>query len=116
MFRIEFFVDDKKLPAALLALVGIAHSQPSVTPVVNVKKKSNGQLAAKSGGNTMERFTEALQAHKGETLKGVDFRAMMKPLGVSDKSYSYFLAKAVKAKLVKRTGTGRGTNTQYAVL
>lgn len=116
VFTVQFYVDDKRLGAALLALVGIAHGQPSVVPVVNVKKKPNGSLAPKAEGSTIDRFIAALQPHKGKTIQASDVRAMMKPLGMSDKSYSYLLKKALNAKLVRKSGKGQGTSTRYEVL
>ena len=115
MFRIEFFVEDKRLASALLALVGIAHGQPSILPVINAKKKGNG-LAPAVEGNTLERFVAALQPLKGSTIKASDVRAMMPSLGLSDKSYSYLLKKVVDNKLIKKTGKGQGTATRYTVL
>lgn len=115
MFQVLFYVDDKRLGSALLALVGLAHGQPAVTPVVNVKKKGNG-LAPVAHGSTMERFAAALQEQKGKALSAADIRAMTKPLGLSPKSYSYLLKNALVAKLVKKTGNGQGTSTRYAVI
>ena len=115
MFKVEFFVDDKRLGAALLALVGIAHGQPGVVPVVNAVKKANG-LAPVATGSTMDRFAAALQEHKGRNISANDVRAMMKPLGLTEKSYSYILKRAMETKLVKKTGKGQGTATRYAVL
>jgi len=115
MFRIDFFVDDRKLPAALLALVGIAHGAPNVVPVVNVRKKGNG-LAAKTEGSSMDRFAAELKSLKGKSLAAADVQQMMKPLGLSHKSYSYMLKNAITAKLLKKTGKGAGTATRYVVL
>jgi hypothetical protein len=115
MFRIEFFVDDKKLPAALLALVGIAHGQPNVMPVVNVKKKGNGLVAQTEGSGT-DRFIEAVKKLKGKTVAASDLKAMMQPIGLAPKSYSYVLKSALEAKVMKKTGKGAGTATRYVVL
>lgn len=116
VFKIEFFVDRKKLPDALESLVGIAHGLPSVVPVVNVKKKTNGALVAQAQGSGTERFLEALKAHKGQTVNASDLKAMMQPIGLAPKSYSYVLSAALKGKVMKRTGTGKGTATRYVVL
>jgi hypothetical protein len=115
VFKVEFFVDDKRLGHALLALVGIAHGQPSVLPVVNVKKKGNG-LAPQTPGNSMDRFAVALKDFEGRTFNAGDVRALMKSLGLAEKSYSYMLQRALAAKLVKKTGKGQGTATRYEVL
>jgi hypothetical protein len=111
MFRVEFFVDDKRLGAALLALVGIAHGQPGVTPVVNAKTNGHAVVAV-SAGSSLERFAELLKPHKGETIIARDVAAMMKKLGMSLSSRSYVLKRAVEAKLLKKTGIGSGTKYQ----
>ena len=115
MFRVSFFVDDRKLGPALHALVGIAHGQPEVAPVVNAKLNGH-TVVAKSHGSTMNRFAEELQALKGTVIKASNVRELMKPLGLTDKSYSYVLKKALEAKLLKRSGKGEGILTRYEVL
>ena len=114
MFKVEFFVDDKRLGQALLALVGIANSQPSVVPVVNVAKKANGTLAPKVSGGSMERFVAVLKKHKGKSLKAAEFKAMMKPMGLSASSANYMTGRAVEAGLLKKTG--KSNQTAYLVL
>lgn len=107
MFRVEFFVDDKRLGAALLALVGIAHGQPGVTPVVNAKTNGH-KVVAISDGSTVEKFAVILKQHKGKTLVARDIGAMMKPLGLSLSSRGYALKQAVSAGLIKKSGKGSG--------
>ena len=41
MFKVEFFVDDKRLGNALRALAGLAHGAPTAIPVVNAEPKRN---------------------------------------------------------------------------
>ena len=115
MFRIEFFVDDKKLPTAMHALVGISHGPPTVTPVVNAVATGNG-LAARVNGDSIQRVAEYLKRYKKGTLisageHGVD---MMKALGLSPDSKTYMLSKAAKAGLLRKTG--KGSAMKYTVV
>jgi len=115
MFRIAFFVDEKRLGRALFALVGLAHGSPEVVPVVNVeKKKGNGLTPKIASGSSVERFGEALKPHRGKTVKMGDFAPLMKGLGLSEASRGYLVSQAVKAHLLKRHG--KGTATTYTVL
>ena len=113
MFRVEFFVDDKRLGPALLALVGLAHGQPGVTPVVNAVKKGNG-LASKSDGGSVERFAEVIKPLKGKTITASDVRPMMKSLGMAPSSRGYLMKLSQKAGVLKKSGTGSAS--KYLVL
>jgi hypothetical protein len=114
MFRVEFFVDDKRLGAALLALVGIAHGQPGVVPVVNAAKKGNGIDAVVKSGSSVERFATALKPMKGKTIVAGDIRPIMKTLGMQPSSRGYLTKQAVKAHLLKKSGSG--SSSKYLVL
>lgn len=105
MFRVEFFVDDKKLAEALRALVGISHGPPGVVPVVNAVKKDNGELVAKTNGGQKERWLAALADYKGKQFTGPQMRMLMKELGLNGDSASYLLSSARKNKLIKSSGT-----------
>ena len=119
MFRIAFFVDDKKLPAALLALVGIAHGSPEVQPVINVKKAANGKLQAESGGSTSERFAAWLKARGMQEIDATDFKAFLAEAGVSARSITYLAKVAVRDGVIKPTSRrsgGSGTPRIYKVI
>jgi hypothetical protein len=68
MFRLEIFVDDKKLAYVLWALTGHILGDPKIQPVVNAAKKKNGELAAMSSGKQMDMFAEYLKTLKAGTL------------------------------------------------
>ena len=70
----------------------------------------------KTGGDSLERFAAELKRHKGQTVKAPVIRALMQPIGLAEKSYTYMLTRALEAKLVRRVGAGRGTATTYEVL
>jgi hypothetical protein len=113
MFRIEFFVDDKKLPAALHALMGVSHGAPTVTPVANAIKTKNG-LAAASNGSGLDRFIAALGKHKGEKINAARAREIMREAGCNPESISYYLKGAREAGALRKAGTGSGTT--YAIV
>ena len=114
MFQVSFYVDDKRLGSALLALVGIAHGQPAVTPVVNAVKNGNGLDAVVASGGSVERFAKALKPLKGKTIVAGDIRPMLKALGMQPSSRGYLTKQAVKAHLLKKSGTG--SSSKYLVL
>jgi endonuclease IV len=110
VFKVDFFVDDKKLGTALKALVGIAISQPTAVPVVNAQVK-NGHIKAKgSGENMLALFTTYVQKTEKKELTPSDIRKFLKEHGKSPSSMSYLMHQAVKQKLVKRAG-----NTNHMV-
>jgi hypothetical protein len=111
MFSVQFFVDDKRLGSALIALVGIASAQPSVTHVVNAVKAKGGKVEAiVKGGSSLDRFAEHLKAFKGKTITArADGRPMMKSIGLAVGSNTYMFTRAVKAGLLKQHGKGSGT-------
>ena len=113
MFKVDFFVDDKRLGAALLALVGIAHGQPGVVPVVNAKLNGH-KVVAVSDGSSLERFAAALKPMKGKSIVAGDIRPMMKSLGLQPSSRGYLTKQAVKAGLLKKSGSG--SSSKYLVL
>jgi len=113
MFRIEFFVDDKKLGAALVALMGLAHGQPSVQPVVNAVKNGNG-LAAVSSGGAVTRVKDALKTmKKGTELETKQFKELLKTLGINPSGMSYYTKQLSKGGVIKRTGVLQ--NSRYVV-
>jgi len=105
MFRVEFFCDDKKLPAALHALMGIAHGAPTAQPVVNALVNGRGDLTAVSGGNAYERFTAEMKKHKGKSFNSTEMKAITKAAGLNSTSISYFVRNARKAGLMKTSGS-----------
>jgi len=102
MFRIEIFVEDKKLAEALRGLVGLALEAPKVTPIVNAKAHK-GKVVAATNGDPIELFQK--YAHdKGlkDEIKVNDFRDFTKAIGRSANSYSHFITKLVKANVIKK--------------
>lgn len=105
MFKVDFYVDDKRLGAALLALIGIAHGQPGVTPVANATV-NGGKVVAKVNGSSLDQFAEQLKKLKGQPFRARDVDALMKTIGLAPTSRTYMLQRAVEEKLVKKHGVG----------
>lgn len=114
MFRIELFVDDKKLPGLLIAITGMTLGAPTVQPVVNAAVK-NGKVRATSSGSRVEMMMDYFKTQKLSEVGPSDIRDWCRQLGLSDKSYSNFLNKALGAKMLKRR-TGIGNKYRYTVI
>ena len=105
MFRIEFFCDDRRLAAALHALVGVSHGAPTVQPVANLA--SNGK--AKLEGDTIQMFSQYIKKNRLAELRAADARVFCKEAGLAEASYNSVLGRAKKAGLIRKTGQGSGT-------
>lgn len=103
MFRIECFVDDRRLPELLRALAGLVRGVPSVVPVVNVEEDHPSGLKAKTNGALLGVFAEYVGKLSGP-FGPTEVRDFLKSVGKSPTSSSYLMQKAVAARLVKRTG------------
>jgi hypothetical protein len=116
LFRIEFFCDGKRLPAAVMAITGIAVGEPKIQGVVNAAKKKNGKIEAASDGDVVSLFLLWLKQHKElKTLRAEHFRAFAKSIGRSETSYTFIKNQIMKTGgLLRRTGTGSATS--YKVL
>jgi len=112
MFRVEFFVDDKKLSEALRALMNIARGAPTVEPVVNAVVSSNGIKAA-SGGSHVDRFIVGLKGVAAFT--GKEARVIAKGQGLNPASSNHFLKGAIARGVIRKAG-GKGSSTHYKVV
>jgi hypothetical protein len=109
MFRIEVFVDDKKLPDALRALMGLARGQPSVMPVANIEDDGSGAPRAISNGTTLAMFERYIGTRKADTpLSPQDVRDWLKANGKSPLSATSVVTGAIEARLIRRTGKSAG--------
>jgi hypothetical protein len=108
MFRVTFFVDDKKLGECLHGLAGLAQGTPEVVPVVNAVAGANGSgpRAMTDSGKLVDMFADWLRKTKRKELRASDAREFMKSIGMSEASYTYMLGKARDQGLLKKTGTG----------
>ena len=115
MFKIEAYVEDKRVGDALRALAGIVRGMPSCVPMVNVQEHpQTKKLTAKSGGSMLEMLEKHLLENKVEKLTPDDVRAFVKTCGRSPASAVYLVGLAVKARLIKRIG--KSSNTTYQVV
>jgi len=113
MFRVVFFVDDRKLGDAVRSLAGLAIGNPEVQPVVNAEKGANGTLKALTGGTVAEQFIAYLRKTKAHEVRVSDAQAFLKSIGRSKGSATYMLMECVKAHVLSRRG--KGTATVYTV-
>jgi hypothetical protein len=109
MFRIETFCDDKNLPRVLHALTGLVLGVPKATPVANATKKSNGAVRAETSGDVTELFSAFVaKAHLRE-VNAASMKEFCRAHGYADASYSHVLGRLIKAKLLRKRGTGSGS-------
>lgn len=116
MFRVEFFVDDKKLPDALRALTGVARGKPDVQLVINVEEspKRNGELRPATSGKLIDIFAAWIRKAHKSALTPKDVQAWLRSHGKSVLSASYLTKEAVRAGILKRHG--KSSNTIYHVV
>ncbi len=107
MFRIEIFVDDRKLSYVLWALAGHCIEIKPPQPVANAQVK-NGKVAARvPSGDRVEMLMQHLRENKIKEMKGPSvIREFCVSTGLSNSSYSNVLDKALKAKLLRRKAHG----------
>jgi hypothetical protein len=112
MFRVEFFVDDKKLADALRNVAGVAR-QLQVHPVVNVEmNQSSGRaqaLKAASNGGLLDMFGTYLARSNVEQLRPKEIAEWLGKNGFSKQSASYLGRHAVEAGMMKKTGKSAAT-------
>ncbi|MBO0716442.1 MAG: hypothetical protein J2P55_03775 [Rhizobiales bacterium] len=115
MFKIDFFVDDKKLAPALRALAGLALGDPKVTPVINAAPTANGKgIKQITDGSLLELFAVFLRKTKLAEVTPKHARDFLTNAGRSPSSASYLLRNAVEARMLKPSA-GKGTKTSYQV-
>jgi len=115
MFRIEAFVEDKRLAEALRALTGIVRNQPSVMPVANLAEGS--ELKAATNGSLYSMFEAFLDKSKAESLSPADIREWLKSCGrsvASASSVSFVANLAIKAHRLRRVG--QSSKTRYVII
>jgi len=103
MFRLEIFVDDKKLSYVLWALSGHVLEMKPPQPVANAQVR-NGKVHAKvPSGNRVEMLMQHLRDKKITRMYGPgEVQKFCSNVGLSEKSYSVILRSALDTRLLKR--------------
>jgi hypothetical protein len=114
MFRVQFYVDDRKLGDALRALAGLIQGSPEVMPVVNADVVG-GKLTARTNGNSNTMFMEYIAKHKLKEVNCAVAQNFLKGLGRPVGSASYVLKQAQKIGGLKKKPGTKGTSTVYLV-
>ena len=112
MFRVEFFVDDKRLAVALRNLAGVAMGSPSVVPVVNAVARG-GKVTANGAGDLPDLFTQYLKTNKLTQLTPSQMKDFSREIGRSASSSTYIAKQLFKLGLISKTG--KGPHTKYVV-
>jgi hypothetical protein len=103
MFRIEVFVDDKKLSGFLHACAGLVTSMSPPVPVVNIAKEE--ELEAASNGSIPDMFYNELKKKKMQEFTPKEAHDILDALGGFSHSYNYvckLLKQNKQAKLLRR--------------
>jgi hypothetical protein len=112
MFRIEIFVDDRKLSYVLWALSGHVLEMKPPQPVANAQVK-NGKVRAKAQ-DRVGMLMQYLRENKITEMKGPStIREFCVTHGLSEKSYSNVLHGALKAKVLTRRKAGKGKTGSF---
>jgi hypothetical protein len=109
LFKVEYFVEDKRLADSLRALSGLVRGLPSVVPVVNVEEEPHPSgLKAKTNGKLLGMFSEHVAKLDGP-IKAAAVKEFLKSIGKSPGSSSYLIQQAIAARLVRRVGKSSAT-------
>jgi hypothetical protein len=105
MFKVETFVEDKKLGELLQVLAGLVRGQPSVVPVINTSEDSaSGGVKATTSGNLVHLLSSHLRHIHKTQITAKEIGAWLQSQGRSPMSASYIAREAVKAKILKKIG------------
>jgi hypothetical protein len=105
VFRIEVFVDDKKLAAFLNAAAGLVASMSPPLPVVNLASNHAG-LKASGKDNMPDIFYSELKKKKKAQFTAQDAKEFLEKTGKSPASYNYMIGYLKEQKLVKMISPG----------
>lgn len=107
MFRVVFFVENRKLGDSLEALKGLAHSMEPPQPMVNAEKDGKGKLkpSTRSGG-LVDLAAKEMRNRVGATITSDDMKKLAVKHGGAEQSYWYITRGLLDMGLIKRTETG----------
>jgi hypothetical protein len=108
VFRIEFFVDDKKLAQAVRGLLGVAMGDPKITPVINAEVKQ-GKVKQISDGTMSSMLMAYLNKSHKETITPREVGVFLQENGFSKASAHYTLRQCTDQHFLRKTGKGNGT-------
>jgi hypothetical protein len=115
MFRLEIFVDDKKLSYVLWALSGHVIEVKTPQPVQNAKVK-NGSVRAETSGDRVEMLMKHLADQGLKEFGPSVAAAWSESVGLARSTYSNVLNKALRAKVITRRrpkGSGKGSGAKF---
>jgi len=109
LFKIECFVEDKRLAQVHRALSGLVY-ELQTTPVTNVTQTEDGALKAKSHTGSFGAVLKSLKL--GQTFTSKEVRDRLVAEGYSDQRHHGVLHQLTKSGVIKRVGTGKYQLTQ----
>lgn len=114
MFKIECYVEDRSLAAAMRALAACKVRNLTAVPVVNVAADKTGKPIAKSNGTAAGMLLAHLQSMGSKALTKQEVRDFMAANGFSIHSASTSLY-SLKRQGYIRPASGKGSAGQYIV-
>jgi hypothetical protein len=115
MFRIEIFVDDKKLSYVLWALSGHVIEMKPPQPVQNAQVK-NGKIRAETSGDRVDMLMKYLADNKITEFGPSVAADWTRTVGLARGTYSNVLNKALRAKVITRRrpkGSRKGSGAKF---
>lgn len=106
MFRIELFVEDKKLAPFLQAVAGLVAQMTPPSPVINVEERPS-KISAASNGTLPDMFYADLRRRKVKNFTTEESKTWLEKAGKSPLSYTYLIEGLKKNKRCKMTQRGR---------
>lgn len=108
MFRVSFFCDDRKLAAALRAMMGIAVGAPEVLPVGDKPANGTGKRGPQ-GASLVPQLADYLRTIKPTELRLADIKEWLQKIGRNPTNAQHVARLATKRGLLQREGEGRDT-------
>ncbi len=107
MFRIECFVDDKKLSQVLQVLQGLILADPRIQPVANAHME-RGTVKAKTDGSIGELLLEHIKKNKLKEIRNRDVREFLRGMGRPPGSSYWGIKEGIRLGYLRRSGKGSG--------
>lgn len=108
MFKIEFMVDDRKLPNALRSLASLGAYDVKSVPVVGAEPTKNGAAKSNGNGTSTEVVLAGLKGkHKGTIVTSDFIIQLLVAAGLSASGLGHVRNKLVEIGKLKMVGKGK---------
>lgn len=117
MFKVEFFIDDRRLGDVLRALAASGARGVTPTPVINAAPEpgTKGVKAQARVGNITELFLEHLHKTRPHTITPDEVLAWVKSHGRGRHSRMHVVRSLIRQKVLSPVGRRNQSNYHYTV-